>query len=285
MRTIALWCGILMSLGMSAKTIQENTDTVALCCVYRHSTITTDLRDSVVEVTALGILEVGTSFAKYGDLSASAVALPKSLAMDAKNEDPRKNDYITVFQNYPDAGNILVREALLPGFYVYTEQTDLHWELCAGEDTVLGYECKKATTTYAGRKWIASYSCELPAAHGPWKFSGLPGLIMKVESEDGIHTFTAASLFHPDAHTIKYEPDKSDVEVKRGKFITLRNRLKTDKRWAKSVGYYMNAADFKSLVIIKEGNKYNVTPQLIINGISFPVDCKMGYYFKPLELK
>lgn len=59
----------------------------------------------------------------------------------------------------------------------------LQWTFDDEKQTVLGYTCAKATTTYRGRSVTAWFAEELPYDAGPYCFSGLPGLIMKVELE------------------------------------------------------------------------------------------------------
>lgn len=49
---------------------------------------------------------------------------------------------------------------------------------------ILGYTCHEATTTYQGKKFEAWYCEELPINAGPYYFSGLPGLILAVSSDD-----------------------------------------------------------------------------------------------------
>ncbi len=58
---------------------------------------------------------------------------------------------------------------------------NLQWNF-SDEDKqdVLGYSCSKATTTYRGRTVTAWFAEDLPYDAGPYCFSGLPGLIMKV---------------------------------------------------------------------------------------------------------
>ncbi|MFC3160143.1 GLPGLI family protein [Chryseobacterium arachidis] len=49
--------------------------------------------------------------------------------------------------------------------------------------------CKKAEVTFKGRNWIAWYSPEIPLSYGPYKFSGLPGLIIKITDDKGEFDF------------------------------------------------------------------------------------------------
>jgi len=65
----------------------------------------------------------------------------------------------------------------------------LNWKLLA-QDTILeNYKCKKATLQYKGRNYIAWYTEEIPLSEGPYKFHGLPGLIIKIDDEKRHHRF------------------------------------------------------------------------------------------------
>lgn len=65
----------------------------------------------------------------------------------------------------------------------------MQWKLESGQDTISGYLCKKATTHFAGRDYEAWYTLEIPISDGPYKFNGLPGLIVKIEDTKGEHRF------------------------------------------------------------------------------------------------
>lgn len=59
---------------------------------------------------------------------------------------------------------------------------------------ILDYQCIMATTDYHGRKWTVWFSPEIPTQDGPWKFCGLPGLIMEATEPSGQHYFTATGI-------------------------------------------------------------------------------------------
>lgn len=57
------------------------------------------------------------------------------------------------------------------------------WEISDEIKTISNYKCNKATTIFRGRKYTAWFSSELPIHFGPWKFTGLPGLIFEIYDE------------------------------------------------------------------------------------------------------
>lgn len=85
----------------------------------------------------------------------------------------------------------------------YSEpMSEMVWQICDSAKTVLGYECIMATTDYHGRKWTAWFSPEIPVPDGPWKFQGLPGLILEASEPSGVHVFTATGLEQSDMEMV-----------------------------------------------------------------------------------
>ena len=60
--------------------------------------------------------------------------------------------------------------------------------------TILDYQCVMATTDYHGRKWTVWFTPEIPMQDGPWKFCGLPGLVMEASEPSGQHSFTVTGI-------------------------------------------------------------------------------------------
>ena len=58
----------------------------------------------------------------------------------------------------------------------------------------MGYPCQKATATFRGRDYEAWFTPEIPVNDGPWKFFGLPGLILKVTDAENIFSFVCVGL-------------------------------------------------------------------------------------------
>ncbi len=82
--------------------------------------------------------------------------------------------------------------------YRYEEPTDaFNWTITPATATVAGYACQRATTTFGGRQWEAWFTREVPVSDGPYKFYGLPGLIMKVGDTRGYYVFELLKLAKP----------------------------------------------------------------------------------------
>ena len=76
--------------------------------------------------------------------------------------------YSTVFGTH----YLITEDITIPDWTMYEDSTI----------TVLGMECKKATTNFRGRYWEVWYTEEIPISQGPWKLCGLPGMILKANS-------------------------------------------------------------------------------------------------------
>ena len=77
----------------------------------------------------------------------------------------------------------------------YTESSgEQNWIVCDSTKTILGYDCVKAEMDYHGRHWIAWFTPDVPLQDGPWKFCGLPGLILSAEADNGKYSFEATGI-------------------------------------------------------------------------------------------
>jgi GLPGLI family protein len=71
---------------------------------------------------------------------------------------------------------------------------DVPWELLEGETEVNGIASRRARATLYGREWVVSYAPEIPFAIGPWKLTGLPGLVTEACTTDSLYHFTLVSF-------------------------------------------------------------------------------------------
>lgn len=73
--------------------------------------------------------------------------------------------------------------------YSYEEDRPMDWKILPETAKIGDYKTQKAETNFAGRNWYAWFTTDIPSQDGPYKFSGLPGLIAKVEDEKGDYSF------------------------------------------------------------------------------------------------
>lgn len=65
---------------------------------------------------------------------------------------------------------------------------DLKWKLLSGKKTILNFQCNEANIDFHGRTYTAWYTRDVAITDGPYKFSGLPGLILEVyDNEKNFH--------------------------------------------------------------------------------------------------
>lgn len=77
-------------------------------------------------------------------------------------------NYLVEKTNYPIADTLFGFE------WIYTGQ----------QKVIENLPCSKALCIWRGRAYAASYTEEIPLPEGPWKFGGLPGLIVELYDEE-----------------------------------------------------------------------------------------------------
>lgn len=111
--------------------------------------------------------------------------------------------------------------------YVYEEDRPLNWKM-SSETTKIGeYKVQKATTDFAGRKWTAWFTTDLPYQDGPYKFSGLPGLIVKVEDDKGEYSFDLMKNYKI-AELVTLNQFGNTIKVKRADYVKQQEKFKKD---------------------------------------------------------
>lgn len=121
--------------------------------------------------------------------------IAKSAITSGKMEDiPRPEGTFYLVKSMTD-GKVLAYELVgMNKLFSEDDIPQIDWEISDSTKYVLGYECNLATAKLYGRKWRAWFASEIPVTNGPWKLSGLPGLILEAETEDGLYYFVATGL-------------------------------------------------------------------------------------------
>lgn len=89
----------------------------------------------------------------------------------------------------------------------YDEKSKLfQWKIADSIKTINGYRCRKATCRFRGRSYTAWFTDEIPFHDGPYKFSNLPGFIVKINDDKNYFSFELIS-FKKKERVIKFRTD------------------------------------------------------------------------------
>lgn len=70
-------------------------------------------------------------------------------------------------------------------FYILEEKMEpQEWQVFSDTMEFLGYKCQRASCSFRGRDYLVWFTTDIPLNDGPYKFYGLPGLILWVEDSE-----------------------------------------------------------------------------------------------------
>lgn len=95
------------------------------------------------------------------------------------------------------------------------------WILNNEEKDIEGLKCQKATIDKYGRTFVAWFTKSIPIQDGPYKFSGLPGLIVEIYDINKDYHFTLIEYSSKDGKivTLPKSKESKSLEVKKDKFV------------------------------------------------------------------
>lgn len=108
----------------------------------------------------------------------------RSISVSRTNQ----NDEVSyeIEKKYPDY-KITMTETLGNDTFIVTEDRKINWKILPEKQKIGEFNTQKATADFAGRKWTAWFTTEVPIIDGPYKFSGLPGLIVQLSDQTESH--------------------------------------------------------------------------------------------------
>lgn len=121
------------------------------------------------------------------------ISLWKYNNKDQKTIDENLSD-IFIFKDYTLDFLYQNEELFNAKFIVKDSLSKFSWKLESETKEILGYKCNLATTIFRGRKYSAFYTSKINISDGPWKFYGLPGLILSISSDDSIIQYEANKI-------------------------------------------------------------------------------------------
>ncbi|MCP9198905.1 GLPGLI family protein [Gramella sp. GC03-9] len=95
-------------------------------------------------------------------------------------------------------------------FYYPQDSNLFDWSIENETKKIKDYQVQKATTSFAGRDYIAWFTPEIPIADGPYKFNGLPRLILEIHDTKNYWNFEFFGF--------KKLSPREDLEIELNKF-------------------------------------------------------------------
>jgi GLPGLI family protein len=232
-------------------------------CVYSYT-----IKGGVQE-TYTTVLQIGKEFSRFYDYTAYAVDSLSFVPDVSEEEISMYNDLrrtsmfyfdSEVWQNLPaDAMTVLMEVS--PNRMSYQEDLGkMTWVLEDGNESICGYTCNKASTVYGGRKWIVWYAPEIASSAGPWKFNGLPGLVMAALDQESQHEFRAIAFRKGDTPVMKTN-DATVFQSTREKVLSAKSQ--SEKRIAE--GKMPTVSEVRDVSIIKTRDGNSI---IYINGVA-----------------
>ncbi len=149
-------------------------------------------------------------------------------------KQPKFSHVIT--KTYPSM-DVSYADYILQDKVSYKDGSSLVWNISNEKAKIGTYDTQKATTNFGGRKWTAWFTTEVPFQDGPYKFKGLPGLIVKVEDDAKNYSWELKGNkkiadYNPESYSEKlmkqFGQGRNNLEVNREKFEQMYAAYKKD---------------------------------------------------------
>jgi GLPGLI family protein len=115
-----------------------------------------------------------------------------------------------------DNSMILLNEKIGGREYYYEQPINdlMNWKIDSEIKEVNGIKCQLATTNFGGREYEAWFSLDIPASLGPYKFIGLPGLIISINDLENNYRFQVVDISQTQNLNIEENPEKRSKKNK-----------------------------------------------------------------------
>ena len=181
---------ILLNIGLNSKAQQ-------IGVLYYKITIDNKMAPQPVKVN---------STVYFNGLKSTELMVPKNINKRTENEveqvsSTSSNLYVTFNKPYFVFKDFAQDVLFTSDFYhvknvrlIKDTLNNFIWNITNESQKIGDYNCTKATTTFRGRNYVAWFTKEVNIKNGPWKFSGLPGLIVNVYDTDKMYNYELQSV-------------------------------------------------------------------------------------------
>ncbi len=209
------------------------------CFFYRYTANVSTTEDKIWEDEMVLFIEEGNratfeSYTRYQRARAMQEAKAKGMSFQEFSNStanlPSAKFNFSIQRDYT-AQQSIYKDKIVKDRYRYTEPLEKPvWRVHSETKIIKGFNCQRATIDTLGRKFEAWFTEEIPLREGPYKFHGLPGLIVELYDQNQDHHFALTDS----NYQCEYSPMGKDdmyLDVTRGQYLKALNN------------YYQNALD------------------------------------------
>jgi GLPGLI family protein len=241
---------------------QQHIDNMQLKCLYEHYYLYNI--KTLIDTMRLEIGQKSCKFysCNYGLMDSTVTVTGNIKTITYKSRPNTSRNSYTIYVNYPENKTTFNANAIgTLNYFEYTEDLEMpKWTIHKETQTVLSHPCKKATCRFRGRDYVAWYAIDIPISCGPYKFAGLPGLILKIADTENLYSFECIAIEKSAERIYKDKKKPEAVPVTREEFINMEKRTHQNPKsiieiMTKSLGF--NFDDIKDKIPDDAKVKYN----------------------------
>lgn len=167
---------------------------------YRFIPDSTNTGDIKTEMMNLDVADSGSKFYSYTAYHSDSIMradLEKQLAstgmMNVKTDGRKGSIRYSISKKYPKY-EVFFHNRILRDQYKVSDDRKINWKISSEKQKIGEWNAQKAEADFGGRKWTAWFAADIPIQDGPYKFHGLPGLIVKLEDQTKSHVFNLLAV-------------------------------------------------------------------------------------------
>lgn len=186
--------------------------------------------------------------------------MSNSVTLDfRKIKQPKAN--FRVSKTYPDLATVY-HTSLNASNVAVKELNKINWTILPETKSIEGFKAQKATAHFGGRNWTAWFTNDIQIQDGPYKFCGLPGLILHIEDKEGTHIFNLVGSQKINDLPLLIDSKMKEVFVTKEKFNQLWNEYVKDP--AKNIKLMHNSSEMSETIMFDSNTGNPMTKQDLI---------------------
>ena len=207
-------------------TFREDTAYLDRCRTENHMLSIGKKRD-VSSFRGYGTYRHNMELKKAGDSGLTEELIKTGRIGKVFSDVPSSAIRCSIFKNMTSKNITTIDHIYMQGMYEYEESFNaFNWRITSEIDTIHNYVCQKAICDFGGRTWEAWFTSELPFSDGPYKFCGLPGLILNIADTENHYSWKFLSIERPSELMMVYEVINDRIQTTKEGFFKLQKRYK-----------------------------------------------------------